>query len=804
MLNTNNTVNYEINVKRKEKKYSWSTVFAWLYLKTIGRILPKKWNKWAENILYYNKATGSDEIRTDKTTDESAQIDLKPEVAVKESQSEVVNEDEKVQTNKVTFQDIAMTDGLTTVDESVQIEPEIAEKGSQSEIISKDGEVQTEENSKFTGKGCFDTIVNGEFIDEDYDSMEEVSIEEDEELNKQLEDVSQELELERSQNVLLEEENRELKFTITRLEKNHKELAEDAGKREEELVGVKEKDMKINSLTWLNEALEQDKKEMEAKNNEQQRTISDQEKRIREQDALIKSLTDKNEAIEKGNESLQMQITELEGKVSGLEGKIQESKQQLEKEKIDLEGKLKDLNSQLSTMVKEREDSKNEVSKLQKQVQILEGSKEWELAGIDDSLKKVFLDVIGMLEKELLINNQEQQLQGKKVDLEGKLKILISQLNTAEEGNKAEGIERLKASKEKSDEELQETRGKLAAQKELVEQLKKEQKQVESQLEADIKKLQEEKENMEEQLKIMQQQLLNNQEQQKLEEKLKGVDKRLEDIDKKTKKSQEQTKAHKPDAVSTVSTAKSTTESTLSKLRNLPNKLFGDKNLNNFLSKKNEELKKGFPEFKEKHFCHNVLDKTIKSLSNQNHGKFESSKLLELLESNLKQSAREIIEAKVKEVVNEHCNIGKNVGKELRDGTLKAKLSPSVRKCVKKLEFNKQEEGVNKIVDSILRSFNNRNNNNDSGELLKEIAVEELVEARMKPFSSKVQELQLASSIRDKFLSPDQKMCSHVLGEGNTYQLSTNKTSRPNSLMNYTNTASIHSLSSQRVVKVGS
>ncbi|WP_265035856.1 hypothetical protein [Wolbachia endosymbiont (group A) of Anomoia purmunda] len=140
MPNINNTVNYEINVKQK---YSWSTVFAWLYLKTIGRILPRKWNKWTENILYCDKATESNEIRTDKTTDESAQIDLKPEVA---------------------------------------------EKGSQSEVISKDGEVQTEENSEFTDESCFDTIVNDEFIDEDYDSMEEVSIEEDEELNKQLED----------------------------------------------------------------------------------------------------------------------------------------------------------------------------------------------------------------------------------------------------------------------------------------------------------------------------------------------------------------------------------------------------------------------------------------------------------------------------------------------------------------------------------------------------------------------------------------------------------------------------------------
>ncbi|WP_353273253.1 hypothetical protein [Wolbachia endosymbiont (group A) of Nomada ferruginata] len=150
-----------------KQKYSWSTVFAWLYLKTIGRILPKKWNKWAENILYCDKTTESNEIRTDdlKTTDESAQIDLKPEVAVKESQSEVMSEDEGIQTE-----------------------------------------------------------VSDEFIDEDYDSMEEVSTEEDEELQKQLEDVSQELELERSQNVLLKEENEELRSKLAECEKDYTEL----------------------------------------------------------------------------------------------------------------------------------------------------------------------------------------------------------------------------------------------------------------------------------------------------------------------------------------------------------------------------------------------------------------------------------------------------------------------------------------------------------------------------------------------------------------------------------------------------
>ncbi|GFU00319.1 uncharacterized protein TNCV_4258661 [Trichonephila clavipes] len=76
-------------------------------LKTFGRILPKKWNKWAESILYYDKATGSNEIRTDD-----------PE----------------------------------TKDESAQIEPDIAKKRSQSEVISKDGEDQTEENSDLLSK----------------------------------------------------------------------------------------------------------------------------------------------------------------------------------------------------------------------------------------------------------------------------------------------------------------------------------------------------------------------------------------------------------------------------------------------------------------------------------------------------------------------------------------------------------------------------------------------------------------------------------------------------------------------------
>lgn len=591
MLNINNKVNYEINIKRKEKKYSWSTVFAWLYLKTIGRILPKRWNRWAENILYYDKTTANNEVQTDafKTIDGSVQVDLKPEVVEKESQSVVINKDGGVQ-----------TDGVALITE-----------------------------------------------------------EDDEALEEQLEGINQELELERLQNASLKEENRELRSAIEGLEKSYKGLTEDAGEREEELTKYK-----------------QDKKAMRDKVDEQQKTIFDQYMIIREQGEEI-------EATRKDNESLQAQIIELKSRLKDKEDKLIELNQQWQASK--LVALLKSQTDKLCQAKDKNTELENKVSDLGHENKALR----------------------------LSVNTLTAQL--------GEMENLGKQLQSVQESKQQLEID------------------------------------LEGQLKADTKKLQEAKEGQ---------------------------------------------LAKKAGAVSTVSTAKST----LSKLRNLPNKLSRDKGLNNFLSGKNEELKKGFPEFKEKHFCHNVLNETIKSLSNQDDGKFESSKLLELLESNLKQSAREIIEAKVKEVVNEHCNIGKNMGKELRDDTLKAKLSPSVRKCVKKLEFNKQE-GVNKIVDSILHSFNSKNNNNnDSGELLKEIVTGKLTEAKMKCFSNKIQELQLALSIRDKFLSPDQGMCNQTQGGVNEYQLTekAKKEHIPNSSMSSPNIASIHSLNSQKAVRIGS
>ncbi|MBC6686264.1 hypothetical protein H9I48_03335 [Wolbachia pipientis] len=513
MLNINNKVNYEINIKRKEKKYSWSTVFAWLYLKTIGRILPKRWNRWAENILYYDKTTANNEVQTDafKTIDGSVQVDLKPEVVEKESQSVVINKDGGVQ-----------TDGVALITE-----------------------------------------------------------EDDEALKEQLEGINQELELERLQNAFLKEENRELQSAIEGLEKSYKGLTEDAGEREEELTKYK-----------------QDKKAMQDKVDEQQKTIFDQYMIIREQ------------GDEKVDEQQKTQIIKLKSRLKDNEDKLIELNQQWQASKL-----VASLKSQTDKLWQARDKNtelENKVSDL---------GHENEALRLSVNTLTAQLGEMENLGKQLQsAQESKQQLEKERIDSESKLKDLSSQLSAAEVEKKSS--------------------------------------------ENEVSKLQKQ-------------------------------------------------------------------------VRNLPNKLSRDKGLNNFLSRKNKELKKGFPEFKEKHFCHNVLNETIKSLSNQDDGKFESSKLLELLESNLKQSAREIIEAKVKEVVNKHY-------------TLKTKLSPSVRKCVKELELNKQ--GVNKIVNSILHSFNSENNNNnDSAELLKEIVVKKLIEARMRFFSDKIQELQLTSSIRDKF-----------------------------------------------------
>lgn len=257
--------------------------------------------------------------------------------------------------------------------------------------------------------------------------------------------------------------------------------------------------------------------------------------------------------------------------------------------------------------------------------------------------------------------------------------------------------------------------------------------------------------------------------QQKLKNEQKDAGKKPEGMNKKTKAL---------DAKSMLSTAKSTTKSTFSKIQN---KLLGNEDLNNFLSKKNEELKKSFPEFKEKHFCHNVLKETIQSLVYQNGYKFKSDKLLALLKENLVKSGKEIIEDLVKKVVTRafEQDVKKNSVIQVS----------SVQKCAKELYLN--EEDSKAILNSFTGFLANRNDsNNDS---VKKFVVQKLTEAEMKCFSDKIQGLQLASSIRDKFLSPDQGMCVQTSKENNEYELTdkAKKEYTPNSSMSHSNTTNV-------------
>ncbi|WP_254229709.1 hypothetical protein [Wolbachia pipientis] len=235
-----------------------------------------------------------------------------------------------------------------------------------------------------------------------------------------------------------------------------------------------------------------------------------------------------------------------------------------------------------------------------------------------------------------------------------------------------------------------------------------------------------------------------------------------EDINKETKAL---------DAKSMLSTTKSITKSIFSTVNN---KLRKNDSFDKFLSDQNTKLKEGFPEFERKHFCHNVLEKTIKSLQYQNGYKFKSDKLLALLESNFEESARNIIKTKVNKVVEE-------VAKTF---VTKHDLTQVefVQKCAKKLKTTQADYQAE--LTSIVNSWSEMNcRDNDSA---KKFVVQKLTEAKMKCFSDKIQ--QLASSIRDKFLSPDQRMCNQTQGGVNEYQLTekAKKEYTPNSSMNHT------------------
>lgn len=81
---------FKIGNEKNEKKLSWSIVFAWLYLNTFGKILPKKWNKWAKNIVEPYEVINSNDV-TEPGGDKDVILDSELQTEIK---AEVINSDE--------------------------------------------------------------------------------------------------------------------------------------------------------------------------------------------------------------------------------------------------------------------------------------------------------------------------------------------------------------------------------------------------------------------------------------------------------------------------------------------------------------------------------------------------------------------------------------------------------------------------------------------------------------------------------------------------------------------------------------
>ncbi|WP_264337337.1 coiled-coil domain-containing protein [Wolbachia endosymbiont (group B) of Dolichovespula media] len=751
MLNANNKVNYEPSIKQKEKKYSLSTVLAWLYLKTIGRMLPEKWNQWAKSILHYNIADNV--VQTDDLLNSNREKELKDE---NERLKEKLKEGSKKEENQSN-----LNQELTKKEKEItKLKEQVKSLGEEKEIFAKffaaqaqqieDLELENEElKSKLAG------------LKKNYSELVEIAQKRGEEFLAQFKEKSEEI-------LHL---NKELINLSTKF----------ANEKERLLLDVEEKDSKINNLMQLNEILDQSKKAMEIEKNEQQQTIFKKDQKIKEQEDLIKSFhenKDINKTVRKENENLRVQKTELENEVSKLKNESDTQIKQLENQLKQQQAELKQAEEKNAEFRKKLESTQQQLEQEKTNLNTIEKKKQ----DLESEINELKEQARG---KDAEVENLKQQLEKEKTNLntiEKEKKELESEINELKEK-----VQKLKESNVEIKKQKADLEGKLKSSQG---ENKKLQKQVEH---PSAKKTENITTFSTRNNKEIPNQSLTSKDkqtevsrpesgQQKLKNEQKDAGKKSEGMNKKTKA---QVKTKELDAISIVSTAKSTTSKFLKHSKNLfVNK---NKSLKDFLSDQNAKLKEGFPELEGKHFCHKVLEETIKSLSHQNGYKFKSDQLLELLESNLTRSARDIIEAEVKGVVKKYCNIG-NIDKELRDGVLKDKLLLSIKKCMKNLSWD--EEAANAITDSVLNNFHSKDNSN-----LQEIVSEELIKGRMKCFSDKIQELQLASSIRDKFLSPDQGMCNQTQGGVNEYQL-TEKAKKeykltPNSSMSHTNSTPV-------------
>ncbi|WP_241653921.1 hypothetical protein [Wolbachia endosymbiont of Nilaparvata lugens] len=105
-------------------------MLAWLYLKTIGQILPGRWNKWAENIRYHNKVIVDSGVHTDDLLNSNREKELKDE---NERLKEKLKEGSKKEENQSN-----LNQELTKKEKEItELKEQVKSLGEEKEIFAK-------------------------------------------------------------------------------------------------------------------------------------------------------------------------------------------------------------------------------------------------------------------------------------------------------------------------------------------------------------------------------------------------------------------------------------------------------------------------------------------------------------------------------------------------------------------------------------------------------------------------------------------------------------------------------------------
>ncbi|MDN5248180.1 MAG: hypothetical protein QWI36_03530 [Wolbachia endosymbiont of Tyrophagus putrescentiae] len=569
----------KLNIKRQEKKYSWSTVFAWLYLHTIGEILPKEWNRWAEDILNPYEVTsskGSEEPQDTKqtlVTEEESQ-DLKPKAELqrlekeKEALAYTLAEQEKILNQ--------LTKELEKSKEDLQ-----SSKKEREELSSKHDELSKqliEIKDELTLKEI------------EFKALQDASDETAKEYDQEKLRLSEQINKLESQSAMLTEElstvknqAEEMKTILSEKEIEWQKILKDKDQITKELDNAKKGSREVIEL--MKKKLEKAKKD--EKKEKLRKRIAELEQQLQDQknqlDRQIAELTNAEVDSETCNEELKKKVNELQNKNTQLENSQKEAKEDLKQWK----GQVEELNSQLKEKIAELINAKTELK-----------NKEEALVNKNQVLEQQLQDQKNQLDRQIAkLTNAKTESDARNEELKKKVNELQNQKTLLENAQK-QAKENLKQVTEAS--------------KKTINQLKVSNK-VEEDINAKIEKLGNDIQKLENKLRSVN---TSNAGLTEENSNLKGTLVNLQSENDALKKelAQREEQLNKADIISITSVQTNTSRSsTNSKKSNNPliflvDGLKGRHDFKGEMSNLNNKIKKNFPEFAQQHFCHQVAE----------------------------------------------------------------------------------------------------------------------------------------------------------------------------------------------------